>query len=98
MLFYSRILCLVAFAMAVLPALAQPNPATLKSPNGELEISIATLNGTNVAESGQVAYRVSLNGKPVLEWSKLGLDIQGMPVLGTEVRIVGSDGSTHDET
>ena len=98
MLFYSRILCLVAFAMAVLPALAQPNPATLKSPNGELEISIATLNAASVAESGQLAYRVSLNGKPVLEWSKLGLDIQGMPVLGTEVRILRSDTSTHDET
>lgn len=97
MVSYQKI-CILAALMIVIPAVAQTNAPAVKSPNGTLEMSIATLSGSTPADAGQLAYRVSLNGKPVLEWSKLGLDIQGMPVLGADVRIAGSHSGTHDET
>jgi alpha-glucosidase len=44
------------------------------------------------------AYRVALRGKPVLDWSNLGLAIQGAPVLGSAVRIESTKTSASDET
>jgi hypothetical protein len=47
----------------------------LKSPNGNLEISIATLTGETPSEAGgQLAYRVTFQDNSVLEWSHLGLE------------------------
>src|ERR1035438_294696 len=66
-----KLLALVA--MTALTAAAQAGPVVLKSPNGALEISIATLRGQSVQpEGGQLAYRVTFRGQPVLEWSHLG--------------------------
>ncbi len=50
------------------------------------------------AEGGQLTYRVSYNGKPVLLSSQLGLELQGMPVLGSAVKIVSADRTQTDET
>ncbi len=86
------------FSIAVAAA-AQTGPVALKSPDGSLEISIATLSGGSPsAAGGQLAYRISRAGKPVLDWSQLGLNIQGLPPLGPEVRILDSQPSNHDET
>ena len=83
----------------VFAAGAQTNPVNVKSPDGALELSIATLSGNAPSGGGgQLAYRVSLRGKPVLEWSTLGLQIQGAPPLGAAMRILSSEPSTHDET
>jgi alpha-glucosidase len=79
-------------------AAAQTAPAAVKSPDGTIEVSVATLSGNAPADSGQLVYRVSLRGKPVLDWSRLGLDIQGLAPLGSEVRIVSAQPSTSDET
>ncbi len=85
--------------LAPLPALAQTGQATLKSPNGDLEIAIATVSGPNVqAAGGQLAYRVVFRGKPVMDWSNLGLILENSPVLGSAVRIESSQPSNHDET
>jgi alpha-glucosidase len=74
-------------------------PVALQSPNGALEISIATVRGQAVqAAGGQLAYRVSFHGKPVIEWSKLGLLLEGSPALGPAVRIESSQPSSQDET
>ncbi len=90
-------LLLVALAASILPA--QTGPVVLTSPDGTLQISIATLDGsTPSASGGQLAYRVELRGKAVLEWSHLGLDIEGSRPLGSTVRILGSSPATHDET
>ena len=84
---------------AVLAAAAQTGPVVLTSPNGALEIAIATLRGQSVeATAGQLAYRVAFHGRPVLEWSNLGLAIQGAPALGPTVRIESSQASSQDET
>ncbi len=83
---------------ALVPALAQTGPVVLKSPNGALELSIATLQkGAPVDAAGQLAYRVSFRGKPVFDWSALGLTIQSAPPLGNAVRITSSSTSQKDE-
>ena len=92
----------VSFALAliaVFPTSAQSSQAVLKSPNGDLELTIATVRGQAVQEAGgQLAYRVAFRGKPVLDWSNLGMAIEGAPVLGAAVRIESSQASAHDET
>jgi alpha-glucosidase len=94
---FSRILSLVL--LAALTAAAQTEPVGLKSPNGALEMSIGTVRGQTVqAAGGQLAYRVTFRGKPVLEWSNLGLMIEGSPALGAAVRIESSQASSQDET
>jgi len=76
---------------AMMTGTVAPQP-TLKSPNGALEISIGTVRG------GQLAYRVTFRGKTVIDWSDLGLAIEGAPVLGSAVRIEASQTSSADET
>jgi len=97
---YVKLLVFVALALvAVLPAAAQPSQAVLTSPHGALELTIATVRGQAVQEAGgQLAYRVTFRGKPVLDWSNLGMAIEGAPVLGAEVRIESAQSSSHDET
>jgi alpha-glucosidase len=85
--------------LAAVTAAAQTGPVVLKSPNGALEISMATLRGQAVeAAGGQLAYRVAFRGKPVIEWSNLGLLIESAPALGPAVRIESSQASSQDET
>lgn len=91
-------ICLLML-LAGLAAAAQTAPVTLKSPNGEIEISIATVRGRAVrAEGGQLAYCVAFRGQPVLAWSNLGLLIEGSPALGRSVRIESAQASSQDET
>jgi alpha-glucosidase len=94
-----RVLIAALFVSSFLTlSLAQTAPVVVKSPGGALEVSVATLSGNSPADIGQLAYRVSLQGKAVLDWSRLGLDIQGLAPLGSEVRIVSSRPSTIDDT
>jgi len=86
-----RLLAVLAFASL---ALAQSNPVSVLSPDKNLEISFST------ADSGQLVYSVSFEGKPLIARSKLGLALQGRPVLGEKVRITststdGRDGTYH---
>ena len=92
-----RILALVL--LAALTAAAQTEPVALRSPNGALEISIATVRGQSVQPAGgQLAYRVVFRGRLALEWSNLGLTFEGSPALGPAVRIESSPASSQDET
>ncbi len=85
--------------LAVLTAAAQTGPVVLKSPNGAVEISIATVRGQAVqAGGGQLAYKVTLRGQPVVEWSNLGLAIEGAPALGPALRVLSSQASSQDDT
>jgi len=91
-----NILALILWAM--LTTGAQTGLVLLKSPNGELEITIATLQGSSLqAKGGRLAYCVSFHGRPLLEWSNLGLAVEGAPVLGTAVRIESSQSFCYDE-
>jgi alpha-glucosidase len=96
---HGRLAILFALAFAASSVAPAQTPVILKSPNSGLELSIATVQGQAVQESGgQVAYRVTFRGKPVLDWSNLGLAIQGAPVLGSAVRIDSTKTSANDET
>lgn len=100
MLYDRKILKLFApVLLAAFTAAAQTGPVVLKSPNGALEIAIATVRGqSEQGAGGQLAYRVAFRGQPVLEWSNLGLALEGAPALGPAVRIDSSQASSQDET
>jgi hypothetical protein len=64
-------------------------------PNGALEISIPTVRGQSVAAAGgQLAYRVTFRGQPMIQWSNLGLILEGASALGP----VSGQPSSQDET
>jgi len=89
---------LLVLAILSLP-LAGQAPAVLVSPDGKLELAFQVLAPAATAgPGGQLAYEVSYEGKPVLARSHLGLLLEGAPLLGGAVRIVGVEKSSHDET
>jgi hypothetical protein len=74
-------------------------PVTVSSPDGSIELTIATLAQNQISVSGgQLAYRVTLAGKPVFNWSQMGLELEGQPLLGAKVRLTSSKTSSADET
>ena len=69
------------------PLLSQQVPS-LSSPNGRLKMTFALKAGKGAGQDvGGLTYSVSFNGKSVVSESALGLDLEGGPVLGSEVRI-----------
>ena len=75
------------------------NPIVLKSPDASIEISIAILrDSSRQTEGGQLSYRVTFHGRPLIEWSNLGLILEGSPALGSSVRIESSKAYSQDET
>ena len=86
--------CLLAAGVAP----AQTGSATLSSPDGLIRVTFSTVaGGAPTADGGQLVYAVTYQGKPVIDRSALGLDIQNQPVLGTNLRIVASRPSQIDE-
>jgi alpha-glucosidase len=85
-------------ALLSLP-LAGQGTAPLASPDGKLAIRFEIVSsGTPAAAGGQLTYEVSFEGKPVIARSNLGLLLEGAPVLGSAVRLVAAEMSSHDET
>lgn len=81
-----------------------PAALVLKSPDGNLAISFKILARSAPAKTGkkggkktgatgrgpsQLVYSVAFNGKPLLEDSALGLELNGARPLGSNVRIAG---------
>jgi alpha-glucosidase len=78
---------------------AQAAPVVLKSPHGKIEIWIATVRGqAEIAEEGRLAYRVAYCGQPVIQWSSLGLALEGAPALGTGMRIEATQTASQNES
>jgi alpha-glucosidase len=88
---------------------AQATPVVVSSPNGQIQMTInavprapgrggAAQAATPPPQGGQLSYQISFAGKPLLNWSQLGLLLEGQPALGARVRIVGSKTSSADET
>ena len=69
----------------------QSFPLTLSSPNQELSLQFATapVKGST-SGGGKLVYSVSYRGKPVLDQSALGLELEGQSLLGAGVRVVNS--------
>ena len=70
---------IAAALISMIPA-AGAEPLTLYSPNGRVELRIG------VGSSGQLEYSVSLQGKPVIETSPLGVTVDGVS-LGKGARV-----------
>ena len=70
----------------------------LRSPDGNLQIQFETTVDNHSAEGGQLAYSVTVGGKPLIDRSALRLELQGYRPLGTAVRIVKQTPGTVDET
>ena len=64
-----------------------------------LAMEFQTMSGNQPSDAGgQLVYAVTFHGKPLVEPSLLGLDLNGQPTLGASVRIVNSVASQADET
>lgn len=97
-LFHYAVLA-AAVCGAPLTAAGQTGQVALQSPDGALEMTIATVQRNAVADAGgQLAYRVAFRGKTVLDWSNLGIALEGSPALGAAVKISGSRTAAHDES
>src|ERR1035437_7206089 len=69
----------------------QSFPLTLSSPNQELSLQFATAEVKgSTSGGGKLVYSVSYRGKPVLDQSALGLELEGQSLLGADVRVVNS--------
>ncbi len=72
-------------------AAAEPVPAVaVYSPDGHIVVAV---NAT-----GRLAYRVSVDGTPVLNDSRLGLRLRGVGVLGADVSLVSASRASSDTT
>lgn len=88
----SKALRIIAVALpAAFTAAAQPAPAPLQSPDGAVSIAFD-------APGGRLSYRVAFRGRTVVEWSPLGLAVEGAPAMGSTVRIEKAARSSQDET
>ena len=97
----SRNLLLITIGCLAISRLAsaQTGPATLSSPDGLVQMRFSiSASGAAQNGDGQLVYEVTYKGKPLLEKSNLGLDLQDQPSLGNNVHIVGSKASKIDET
>jgi len=75
-------------------ALAQSPAVVLASPNGQLTVGFSiTLPKNAQGGDGRLVYSVSFHGKPILDESRLSLDLRGEKPLGDEVHIVSSEPS-----
>jgi alpha-glucosidase len=80
------------FFFASAAGVAQENNPALRSPNGELVMHFAVRPVAGTASTtGRLVYSLEFRGKAVFEDSALGLDLEGTDLLGSKVRIKGSD-------
>ena len=94
---------IVAFVMLLVAtsskAFAQVASVSATSPNGNLVITIQTVgrNGTRPS-GGALVYSVSFDNKPLIQRSRLGLDLSGQEPLGPAVRIEHVEQGKIDQT
>jgi alpha-glucosidase len=73
-------------------ATSQSGSVSVSSPDGAIRAGFSTQAG------GQLVYEITYKGKPLIEKSNLGLEMQDQPALGSNVRIVTSRTGKIDET
>lgn len=70
---------------------AQGESPVLFSPDRQLALRFATVPDKDSGPGGKLVYSLSFHGKPVLDSSALGLELESQPPLGSDVNIVGVD-------
>ena len=85
--------CVVFIAAGMLSA--QDNtPVTVTSPDSQIVLSIIPADGPGA----DLRYSVAFHGQPLIEPSKLGLEISGQPPLGQGMHLTGSQAGSVDES
>jgi len=84
--------------LAAQTASAPADPVSLGSPDGSIEIVFSTRAAGARAGGNALFYRVNFRGQQLMDWSRLGLELQGAPVLGDNIAIVSSKTGSADET
>jgi alpha-glucosidase len=77
---------------------AQVGKAAVTSPDGNIRVLFMLAPGANGAGGGQLGYEVTYRGKPVIERSKIGFDLQNQPAIGDNLLVVAATNSHIDET
>lgn len=72
--------------------------AVLASPDGSIRATFLLVPGANGAGSGQLAYEVAYRGKPVIERSLLGFEMQNQPPIGGDLVTIAATNERIDET
>ena len=67
-----------------------PTMAEITSPDGRIAVAVSDADGLH--------YRVTMDGKPVLADSRLGMEFEGQRHIGPHARIVNSTRGQHDAT
>lgn len=84
----------IVFAAAGM-VFAQANTSvTVTSPDSQIVLHLFAAAGPG----GDLRYSVAFHGKPLIESSKLGLEISGQPPLGQGMHLTGSQAGSVDET
>jgi alpha-glucosidase len=84
-----HLLLCAALLSGLLPAAIAQTPFELSSPDHQLVIRFAIKPSAN-GPDGQLIYSASFRGKPILDDSALGVELNQQPALGSDVRIVES--------
>lgn len=93
------VLCAIFLVSTPLASAVQADTVEVASPDGRIQMTIATLAaGAPSASGGQLAFRVSFSAKPVFAWSRMGLQLEGQPLIGAHARILSSRGTQSDST
>ncbi len=82
-----RMLAVTAVGLLTMSSQAQSQsaPVTVLSPDGLIELRFSITPG-----SGQLVYEVVYKGKPLLDKSNLGFDLEDQPALGSSLQIASS--------
>jgi hypothetical protein len=83
-------------ASAVLIPGATTGAAEVRSPDGNVVVTVGLLDGAGL--EGCPAYGVTYRGRPVLAESRLGLDLADAPGLDHGFKVAATSPSGHDET
>lgn len=83
------LLCSALLSGLLSPAVAQPAPPELTSPDQQLVIHFGIKGAAN-RDSGQLVYSATFHGKPIVDDSALGLELGDQAQLGSDVGITDS--------
>ncbi len=77
---------------------AQVGKGAVVSPDGAIRALFMVVPGPEGAGGGQLGYEVTYRGKPIIERSKLGFEMQNQPAIGANLQVVAATNSRIDET
>jgi len=77
---------------------AQVGKATVASPDGNIRALFMLTPGANGLGGGQLGYEITYKGKPVIERSRIGFELQNQPPIGDNLLVVAATNTHIDET